>query len=693
MHSPLELRCCNNISGLHNPAPRTRRLRQQTPLICQTRSTNKGSGVVMRELPLPGSKTPQPINRATQMYVLEPAAQQASNGQTNSTWTAARQDAARQNSNLEASTSSSPNGVSFETHQQSSTARANDSVRNGNKRMLDAKTYDVTSSVNQAAPGFTTASRLAAASNDQRARSLIAEAESQSMPQIPLDSDFRWARDNYNSTQRSLDIWSFIISLRVRLYLLDQKWSYVGGWAEDKRTERLRSTAIWTRETLLSLGPTFIKVGQLFSTRSDLFSAAFTDELAKLQDRVPAFAPDKAVAIIESELGAPVSQLFRSFQKQPIAAASLGQVHRAVLHTGETVVVKVQRPGLKNLFDIDMANLKVLAKQMDRTDENSDFLGIYDEAEAILYKEIDYISEGKNADRFRRNFQDDSNIQVPGVYWQFTSPRVITLDYLPGTKITSVAALQSLGIDTATVARRATEAYLVQILKHGFLHSDPHPGNIAVNADGGLIFYDFGMMSTIVPATKDRLMDVFYGIYRKDAAQVVKALTDLKIIVSRGDDLSLRRAITYFLDNIARQTQEQETIAAIGEDIFAVALDQPFRFPATFTFVLRAFATLEGIGRALDANYKFVAVAQPYATKLLDLQDSQAQQTFVLEQVRKQAVDLGQATVAMPQRVEQISSTLSGLEGGEIKLRVRALEVERAARRASIMQVCALLCP
>lgn len=147
--------------------------------------------------------------------------------------------------------------------------------------------------------------------------------------------------------------------------------------------------------------------------------------------------------------------------------------------------------------------------------------GIYNEAATILYKEIDYISEGRNADRFRRNFQDDSMIQVPQVYWQLTSPRVITLDYLPGTKITSVTALQSSGIDTATVARRATEAYLVQILKHGFLHSDPHPGNIAVNADGGLIFYDFGMMSTIVPATKERLLDVFYGIYRKDAAQVL----------------------------------------------------------------------------------------------------------------------------------------------------------------------------
>ena len=164
--------------------------------------------------------------------------------------------------------------------------------------------------------------------------------------------------------------------------------------------------------------------------------------------------------------------------------------------------------------------IQLLASQLSSAKSKSACRGIYNEAATILYKEIDYISEGRNADRFRRNFQDDSMIQVPRVYWQLTSPRVITLDYLPGTKITSVTALQSSGIDTATVARRATEAYLVQILKHGFLHSDPHPGNIAVNADGGLIFYDFGMMSTIVPATKERLLDVFYGIYRKDAAQV-----------------------------------------------------------------------------------------------------------------------------------------------------------------------------
>lgn len=634
----------------------------------------------MRELPLPGTSD---IAHNKREFKHTKPAPRADNGLGNNRSDASANDAARRGSGQEASTSSS-GSVTFQPPQQSSLTRTNGAAIRQKQRRSDNNTYDATIAVNQAAPGFTAASRSAVAANEQRAESLIDAG--QSMPAFSMDSDFRWSRDNYNNTQRSIDIWTFIVTLRTKLWLLDQKWSYVGGWTEPKKTERLRSTASWTRESLLKLGPTFIKVGQLFSTRSDLFPAAFTDELAKLQDRVPAFAPAKAMAIIESELGAPAHQLFRSFQEQPIAAASLGQVHRAVLHSGEQVVIKVQRPGLKNLFDIDMSNLRVLAKQMDRTDENSDFMGICQEAEAILYKEIDYIAEGRNADKFRRNFQDDPQIQVPRVYWQLTSPRAITLDYLPGTKITNVTALQSLGIDTAAVARRATEAYLMQILKHGFLHSDPHPGNIAVNGKGGLIFYDFGMMSSIVPATKERLLDVFYGIYKKDAAQVLRALTDLKIIVSRGDDLSLRRAITYFLNNIAKQTQEQETIAAIGEDMFAVALDQPFRFPATFTFVLRAFSTLEGIGRALDPDYKFVAVAQPYATQLLNLEDAQAQQTFLLEQVRKQAIDLGQATVAMPARVEQMSSTLSGLEGGEIKLRVRALEVERAARRASIMQ-------
>eukprot|EP00891_Asterochloris_glomerata_P009842 jgi/Astpho2/9842/e_gw1.00149.52.1_t len=511
--------------------------------------------------------------------------------------------------------------------------------------------------------------------------------------EIRFDDNYRWSRESYNKTRRSIDIWSFILALRFKLWQLDQKWSYAGGMNPVKKAERQRSTAIWCRqatcrEQLLQLGPTFIKVGQLFSSRSDLFPAAFTEELSRLQDRVPAFNPKKAIAIVEAEFGAPVSQLYRSFEELPLAAASLGQVHRAVLHSGEEVVVKIQRPGLKALFDIDLANLKVVAQQLDRKeDSTTDFVGVWQEYNRILYEEIDYVNEGRNANRFQRNFRPDPLVKIPTVHWQLTSPRVITLTYMPGIKITNVAALKASGLNGAAVARRATEAYLVQILQHGFLHSDPHPGNIAVGPNEELIWYDFGMMSQLQVTTKERLLELFYGVAQKDAGRVIVALQALGIIVAQGDTLSLKRAITYFLTNIARQTQEQETIGAIGEDIFAVALDQPFRFPATFTFVLRAFSTLEGIGRVLDPDYKFTAVATPYAQQLLELQDGSAQRTFALDEVRKQATQVGADALAMPGRVERISATLNSLEAGDTKLRVRALEVERAAKRASVMQM------
>ncbi|GBF95186.1 hypothetical protein Rsub_07899 [Raphidocelis subcapitata] len=290
---------------------------------------------------------------------------------------------------------------------------------------------------------------------------------------LPLDTDFKWARDSYSKTQRTADTWVFFLVFRSRLALLDQKWSYAGGFSEEKKAERARGLAKYLVASILDLGPTFIKVGQLSSTRSDLFPPAFVEELAKLQDRVPAFAADKAVAIIEKDLGRPIGELFASFERRPIAAASLGQVHRAVLRTGEEVVVKVQRPGLKQLFDIDLENLRLLAEQLDRGDENRDFKGIYQECAQVLYEEIDYINEGRNADRFRRNFRGEPWVRAPVVHWEFCSSRVLTLEYLPGIKISDKARLEAAGLDIDLVARRATEAYLIQILRHGFFHLAP----------------------------------------------------------------------------------------------------------------------------------------------------------------------------------------------------------------------------
>jgi len=526
-------------------------------------------------------------------------------------------------------------------------------------------------------------------------RGLLSPTAPLDLSNRPGEADYKWAQESYSSLQRTVDTWTFFTVFRSQLWLLDQKWSYVGGFSEDKKKERTRRLARYMLESILNLGPTFIKIGQLSSTRSDIFPAEFIEELSELQDRVPAFSADKAVAIIEKELGQPISRLFKSFERRPIAAASLGQVHRAVLWSGEEVVVKVQRPGLKQLFDIDLNNLRVLAEQLDKQEEGRDFKGIYQECAQVLYQEIDYINEGRNSDKFRRNFKDVPYVRVPIVYWEYSSTRVLTLQYLPGVKITDKERLTAAGIELDTVAQRATEAYLIQILRHGFYHADPHPGNVSVDVSdgptrGSLLYYDFGMMGDIVPNVREKLLDVFYGIYKKDSSQVIRSLTELGVIKPTGDMLTLKRSINYFIENLARQTERQETISAIGEDLFAIAVDQPFRFPATFTFVLRAFSTLEGIGKTLNPNYKFSEVAQPYAQELLDLQNSQTRQALLINQVQQQASELTAAAAAMPFRIARIDSLLEQLEGGDVKLRVRALEVERAARKMGVMQAATM---
>ncbi|GBG75747.1 hypothetical protein CBR_g20993 [Chara braunii] len=363
---------------------------------------------------------------------------------------------------------------------------------------------------------------------------------------MQTDESFRWANENYNQLLRSVDVWSFVLTLRAWIWFIDAKWTYAGGFTEAKQGQRRRSLASWVRETILQLGPTFIKLGQLSSSRSDLLPIEFVEELSKLQDRVPAFTASKAISIIERELGQPVDSVFPTFEQKPLAAASLGQVHRARLVSGEEVVVKVQRPGLKQLFDIDL--------------------------EQILHLIL--------AERPRK------------------------------------------------------------ILRTGFFHADPHPGNLAVSDDGLLIYYDFGMMGDIRSVTKGKLLDMFYAVYEKDASKVMAALIDLGALVPTADNLTVRRSIQFFLDNLMNQRPDEEaTIAAIGEDLFSIAVDQPFRFPATFTFVLRAFSTLEGIAECGE---------------LLQLRNGD-NQDFVLRQLQKQA-----------------------------------LQAERAARRAGVMQTITL---
>lgn len=426
---------------------------------------------------------------------------------------------------------------------------------------------------------------------------------------------------------RTCEIWSFVFAFVFRRVFIGVKWSYKGGYTEEKRIARLERLANWLRLGLLRLGPTFIKIGQQFSTRVDVLSPQFIRELEKLQDRVPPFPTEMAKEILVAELGGPVEQFFDNFEDTPLAAASLGQVHRAQLKiTGEQVIVKVQRPGLKEIFDVDLKNLRVIAKWLQSVDPKTDgaardWVAIFDETARVLYDEVDYRNEAKNAEEFRNQFMGSDWIKVPRIYWDFTKTKTLCMEYAPAVKINDVEKIKAMGIDPDRMARLAVEAYLQQVLRFGFFHADPHPGNVACDKGdpeglGRLVVYDYGMMGRIPTTTRDGLLDLFYATYEGQSDSAVKALMKMGVLVDTGADLTaVRRTADFFLSQFdarinaqkkARETNREEfeaefkaprtkeekqavrkrILSNIGEDLLVVSKDQPFRFPAEFTFVV-----------------------------------------------------------------------------------------------------------
>lgn len=539
--------------------------------------------------------------------------------------------------------------------------------------------------------------------------------------QVSVTPGGRWSRfKTYSTIQRTLEIWGFVLTFVFRVWLDNQKFSYRGGMTEPKKVQRRKVLAKWLKESILRLGPTFIKIGQQFSTRVDILAQEYVDQLSELQDQVPPFPSETAISILEEELGGPVDDIFDQFSYEPIAAASLGQVHRAKLK-GRDVVCKVQRPGLKDLFDIDLKNLRVIAEYLQKVDPKSDgakrdWVAIYDECANVLYQEIDYTKEAANAELFANNFKDMDYVKVPTIYWEYTTPQVLTMEYVPGIKINRIQALDQLGVDRKRLGRYAVESYLEQILSHGFFHADPHPGNIAVDdVNGGrLIFYDFGMMGSISQNIREGLLEVFYGVYEKDPNKVLDAMVQMGVLVPTGDMTAVRRTAQFFLasfeERLAAQRKERELataelgfkkplskeeriekkkqrLAAIGEDLLAIAADQPFRFPATFTFVVRAFSVLDGIGKGLDPRFDITEIAKPYALELLKFREAGVE--VVIKDFKKKWDRQSQAFYNLfrqADRVEKLAQTIERLEQGDLKLRVRALESERAFQRVATVQ-------
>ncbi len=394
-----------------------------------------------------------------------------------------------------------------------------------------------------------------------------------------------------------------------------------GAEGSARKEARLEKQAVWLCQSLISLGPTFIKIGQALGTRADLLPLPYVKELATLQDQVPAFSTSDAFARIESELGRSLQEAFAEIDSEPVASASLGQVYRARLKTGEEVAVKVQRPNLSETISIDVAILYRLVKLTNRffpkANENADWEGMLREFHGTIFDELDYIKEGRNADRFRYNFRTWRAVRVPKIFWSHTSTRVLTLEFVRGTKVVDLEGLRARRISPVKVNRLLIRTYLKQLLDDGFFHADPHPGNLLVMDSGHLAFFDFGMVGRIPPKLQSQMIDAFFHVVSKDVHGLGQDIIDLDFLKPGVDPETVRPVVERLFESYLSLKLGDVNFKELTYDLAEVIYEYPFRLPANFTYVMRALMTLEGIAILTDPGFSFFETAKPYAKEFM----------------------------------------------------------------------------
>ena len=416
--------------------------------------------------------------------------------------------------------------------------------------------------------------------------------------------------------------------LNVQLYVAFDRFIRVlryvvfrGAEGSAKKQARLEKQAIWLRESLIGLGPTFIKIGQALGTRADLLPLEYVKELATLQDQVPAFSTAEAFAIIESELGRSLRESYVEIDSEPIAAASLGQVYRARLHSGQEVAVKVQRPNLESTIAFDVAILYRLVKLTNRffpkANENADWEGMLHEFHSTIFEEMDYVKEGRNADRFRYNFRTWRAIRVPKIYWSHTNTRVLTLDFIRGTKVVDLDGLRAQRISPVKVNRLLIRCYLKQLLEDGFFHADPHPGNLLVMDSGHLAFFDFGMVGRIDPKLQTQMIDAFFHVVSRDVKGLGQDIINLNFLKPGVDPETVRPVVESLFTHYLNLKLGEVNFKELTYDLAEVIYEYPFRLPSNFTYIMRALMTLEGIGVVTDPGFSFFETAKPFAKEFM----------------------------------------------------------------------------
>jgi predicted unusual protein kinase regulating ubiquinone biosynthesis (AarF/ABC1/UbiB family) len=397
------------------------------------------------------------------------------------------------------------------------------------------------------------------------------------------------------------------------LGLKSDDWFHRSAATKLKRAEQLRIL-------LTRLGPTFIKVGQALSTRPDLIRKDFLEELVKLQDQLPPFPTAIAFEIIEAQLGYTIEEVYSQISPEPIAAASLGQVYQARLHSGEEVAVKVQRPNLLPTLTLDLYLMRWAASWLSPwlpLNLGHDLTLIVDEFGIKLFEEIDYLNEGRNAEKFAENFRDDPTVKVPAIYWRYSSTRVLTLEWINGFKLTDTERIQAAGLDTDTLIQIGVTSGLRQLLEFGFFHADPHPGNLFAMPDGRMAYIDFGMMDQLSQLNKETLVDSVVHLINKDYVDLAADFVKLGFLAPNTDIWPIVPALELVLGDMMGESVADFNFKTITDKFSELMYDYPFRVPAKFALIIRSLVTQEGLALTLNSNFKILDVAYPYVAQRL----------------------------------------------------------------------------
>jgi predicted unusual protein kinase regulating ubiquinone biosynthesis (AarF/ABC1/UbiB family) len=543
-------------------------------------------------------------------------------------------------------------------------------------------------------------------------------------------------RATSSALRRNGEVWK--VALQCVFQVLKSRKLKVKGASQEEIDAAQVAAAEFIRDSLLKLGPSFIKLGQVISTRTDVLPSTYTDVLKTLTDEVPGFSGERAKQIVSQELGRPCDEVFSNFSPEPLKAASLGQVHSAY-YKGQKVAIKVQRAGLKELFDIDLKNLRKLAVLLDKFDPKTDgadrdWVSIYEESERLLYLEIDYLNEADNTDRFARDFADVDWVRVPRVYREVSTPRLLTMEFVDSFKLTDIQRIQQLGLDRSLLSKRVADAFLKQIVETGYFHCDPHPGkngsvlalchrslamwltgsrpcalrvragNLACDIDGNLVYYDFGMMDELKPNVRKGFRTFCTALFAggpmisemqlaKNAKELVNGVEQAGVLAKGADRLAVEKLARFFM-RAFKDKQLGKTSGnikeTVGTDLLTLTENNVFRFPSTFTFIFRAFASIEGIGKELDSDFDIGKLAQPFIEKFTDSQKGYKSETEKNLSIFTKATGLNkndiETAVMQPRKVAYIEETLRAMENGSLKIRVRSLENEKALERLGLRQ-------